>query len=103
MLVSAFYAVAIGIIYIIFYNITWQPTPLYYFLKTAELYASLVIPIGWFALVLIIIYLYWSRMAGYISEIAAASAILIQPDDEDIRLPGDLREIEIKMNQIKMN
>ena len=100
-LMSAFYAVAVGIVYLIFYNVIWQPTPVYYFLKAAQMYASLIIPIGWFVMLLAIIYLYWSKMAGYISEIAAASAILIKPDDEDIRLPADLREIEIKMNQIK--
>jgi two-component system sensor histidine kinase VanS len=38
---------------------------------------------------------------GYIEDIAAASAELVRQDEEDIRLPAELREIEDRMNQIK--
>lgn len=98
---SALYAIVIVAVYYIGYNITWQPTPLYYFFKKAELYTSLLIPIVWFITVLIIIYIYWKKTVGYIEDIAVASMALVQPDDEDIRLPEELREIEDRMNQIK--
>ncbi len=98
---SVLYAIAVFAVYYIGHRITWQPTPLYYFLKRAELYSSLLLPVLWFAILLIIIYIYWKKTVGYIEEIAAASVALVRPDDEDIRLPEELREIEYRMNQIK--
>ncbi len=98
---SVLYAIIVVAAYYIGYRINWQPTPLYYLLKRAELYFSLLVPVLWFAIVLIIIYVYWKKTFGYIEEIAAASMALVQPDDEDIRLPDELREIEDRMNQIK--
>jgi two-component system sensor histidine kinase VanS len=91
----------IAAVYLIGYNIVWQPSPLYYFLKALSLYATILIPVVWFVMVLIIIYIYWSRTVGFIEDIAAASTALAQPNDEDIRLPVELREIEDRMNQIK--
>lgn len=98
---SVLYAVVVAGTYYIAYSITWQPSYLYYFLKGLSLYSTLVIPIVWFIMVLIIIYVYWRKTVSFIEEIATASIALVQPDDEDIRLPEELREIEHRMNQIK--
>ena len=98
---SVLYAIIVAAAYYLGYLITWQPTPLYFLLKRAELYSSLLIPVLWFVIVLIIIYVYWKKTVGYIEEIAAASMALVQPDDKDVRLPEELREIEDRMNQIK--
>jgi two-component system sensor histidine kinase VanS len=99
---SVLYAIFVsGVCYIVKFIITWQPSPLYYALKGLIRYASLLITIVWFMMLLIIIYVYWKKTAGYIEDIAAASMALVQPDDEDIRLPEELREIEDRMNQIK--
>ena len=100
-LVSAFYAGMIVAAYFIVYNITWQPSPLYYLLKTLKDYATILIPLGWLIILLFVIYVYWRRTVGYIEEIAEASRVLVQPDDESIRLPEELREIEDSMNRIK--
>ncbi len=98
---SVVYVIAIAAVYYIVYNITWQPTPLYYLLKGAEALAPFAVPFAWFVMVLIIIYVYWTKTIGYIEDIAAASVSLVQQDDENIRLPEELREIEDRMNQIK--
>ena len=98
---SALYAVMIAAVYLTGYNITWQPSFLYYFLKALMLYSTLLIPLAWFVMVLIIIYFYWSRTVGYIEDIAEASETLVRSDDTDIKLPSELREIEDRMNQIK--
>ena len=98
---TVLYAIFVAAAYIIGYRIVWQPSPLYYILKTALPYSSILIPGFWFAMVLVIIFIYWQRTAGYMENIAAASLALVRQDDEDIRLPEDLREIESRMNQIK--
>ncbi|KPU42975.1 signal transduction histidine-protein kinase BaeS [Oxobacter pfennigii] len=95
------YVVILAFGYLIAHNITWQPSPIYYFLKTVAAYSTLLFPLAWLAMLLFIIYIYWNRTVGYIEDIAAASTALVQPDDDDIRLPEELREIEHKMNQIK--
>ena len=101
-LVSLFYALIIVAAYYIGHVvIIWQPTPLYYLFKRLELYATILVPLGWLVLVLVVIYFEWSRTVGYIEDIAAASAELVRQDEEDIRLPAELREIEDRMNQIK--
>ncbi|MBE5965477.1 MAG: HAMP domain-containing histidine kinase [Lachnospiraceae bacterium] len=100
-LASILYALLIVAAYVIVNRIVWQPSPLYYFLKRVELYAYLLIPVGWIILILAVIYVYWRKTVGYIEDIAAASAALVRQDDEDIRLPAELREIEDRMNQIK--
>lgn len=100
-IVTIVYAIVVATVFYIGHKITWQPTPLYYFLKKVSLYSSLFVPVVWFIMVLIIIYIYWQKTVGYIDDVAVASVALIQSDDDDIRLPEELREIEDKMNQIK--
>jgi len=100
-LASALYAFLLVALYFIGYNVSWQPSPLYYFIKVLLDYATLLIPLGWLVMVLTIIYIYWRRTVGYIEDIAAASMALMLPDDEPIKLPEELREIEDSMNQIK--
>lgn len=100
-IVTIVYAIVVATVFYIGHKITWQPTPLYYFLKKVSLYFSLFVPVVWFIMLLIIIYIYWQKTVGYIDDVAVASVALIQSDDDDIRLPEELREIEDKMNQIK--
>jgi two-component system sensor histidine kinase VanS len=101
-LASVLYVLLIVAVYFIGHRlIIWQTTPMYYLLKRVELYSSLLIPVGWLIMILVVIYIYWRKTAGYIEDIAAASLGLVRPDDEDIRLPVELREIEDRMNQIK--
>ncbi len=91
--------VAVGVF--MAYNTTWQPGPLYSLLKLVQLYMSILVPLVWFLMILLIIYFYWRQTVGYIEDLAAASASLVSSDDEDIRLPEELREVELRMNQIK--
>lgn len=87
--------------YIIHNVITWQPSELYSLLQSLSSYMTILILLFWFAMVLVINYLYWKKTVGYIDVIAEASKELLQLDDEDIKLPEELREIENSMNQIK--
>ena len=100
-LASILYALLIVAAYIIASRMVWQPSLLYFLLKRVELYITLIIPVTWFGMILVVIYIYWRKTAGYIEDIAAASLGLVRSDDEDIRLPAELREIEDRMNQIK--
>lgn len=100
-LASSIYALVLILAVLFINSIIWQPTPLYYFLKTLKGYASEIVLLGWFAIVLFIVYVYWKKTAGYIEDIAVASAALLQQDDDFITLPAELREIEDSMNQMK--
>lgn len=95
------YTLFFAAIFFIGHSITWQTSTLYYFLKIVKKILMVSIPIAWVIIVLGIIYYYWRKTVGYIDDVAVASISLVQPDDEDIRLPEELREIEDKMNQIK--
>lgn len=103
---ATFATILYGILLIAWYYIfhvliIWQPSALYFFLNRLESYSTLLIPLAWLLMILIIIFIHWKRTAGYIEDIARASSMLIQPDDEPIKLPEELREIEDSMNQIK--
>lgn len=79
----------------------WLPYSLHSFLKHVQLYETLLVPLIWVIMVLLIIFFNWKITAGYIEDIANASSMLVQPDDELIKLPPALREIEDSMNQVK--
>lgn len=98
---SVLYIIAVIAVYNIAYRINWQPSLLYYILKSLIPYETLLVPGAWFIMVLFIIYIHWKKTVGFIEDIAVASIALVQPEDEDIRLPEELREIEDRMNQIK--
>ena len=101
-LVTVLYVtILVGGYYIAHYVIIWQATSLYFFLQNLLPYASILIPLAWLFIVLAIIYFYWKETAGYIEDIAEASKLLVQSDEEEIRLPEELRLIEDSMNQIK--
>lgn len=100
-LATVFYGLSLALVYYIGYSITWYPSPVYYLIHGLLPYASLLVPMAWLIMLLAIIYYYWSKTAGYIEEIADASMSLVKPDEEEIRLPEELREIETRMNQIK--
>jgi two-component system sensor histidine kinase VanS len=96
------YAAMIFAVYYIVHNvIIWQPSFLYNILNILEDRVVYILVFVWFVMLFFMIYYYWKKTAGYIEDIAEASKLLIQPDDEDIRLPEELREIENGMNQIK--
>ncbi len=98
---SVLYVMILAAGYFIVRYIIWQPSLLYQFLRSLVLYITILIPVVWLIMVLIIIYSYWNKTAGYIEDVVDASRTLIQPDDEDIKLSEELREIENSMNQIK--
>ncbi len=100
-LASLIYALITILVNYIVHSITWQPTPLYYFFHKIEGYASILVLLVWFFMVLIIIYAYWKKAAGYFENITAASATLVHQDDAIITLPAELREIEDSMNHMK--
>jgi two-component system sensor histidine kinase VanS len=46
---------------------------------------------------------YWRKTLDLISTIAYASEILVKQENEIIRLPNELREVELRMNQAKQD
>lgn len=89
------------IYYIVHRVFIWQNSLLYQVLNRIEYFFPILIPIFLVLLIVAISYFYLGKTIGFIEEIAEASQSLIVPDDEEIRLPEELREIEYSMNQIK--
>ncbi len=54
--------------YIITQVMVWQPTALYWSLKELQKYAIIIVPIFWFFLILIIIFVQWAKTVGYIED-----------------------------------
>lgn len=52
--------------------------------------------------VIIFIY-YWRKTLSYTDTIVSSTEILVRQDDELIHLPPELREVEDKLNNLKMN
>lgn len=98
---SALYTLTVYVARNVVDRIPLRSRVLDYLVHQAKHYSTAVIPIVWLIMVLVIIYVYWRRTVGYIEDIAAASVALVEPDDEDIRLTEELREIQDRMNQIK--
>ena len=102
LLASLGYVLLIAAAYFVLHRmIVWQPSLLYDFLESLEPFVTLLIPVGWLILILAVIYLQWKRTVGYIEQVVTASADLVRPDKEFVRLPEELREVEDRMNQIK--
>jgi len=100
--VTVLYVVAVIAAYNIGYRINWkQSSWLYRLLISVMRYESIIVPGTWFFIVMIIIYIYWRKTVSFIEDIARASMALVKPDDADIRLPEELRDIEERMNRIK--
>ena len=52
---------------------------------------------------LIIFLYYWIRTMGYLDNIIKATEVIYNTEDELIELPSDLKEVEYRMNEIKMD
>jgi two-component system sensor histidine kinase VanS len=86
---------------LIVHSFTWQPSEFYIFLKGLERNIAVCAVLVWTVMAFAVIYVHWKKTARCIGDIAEASKALIQPDDTDIVLPEELREIEHSMNRIK--
>ena len=62
-----------------------------------------VLILGWIILVFCLIIYYWRKSQRFVATIAAASDQLVANDDQFIRLPKELKDIENRMNRVKQD
>lgn len=55
----------------------------------------------WIIGFIVIFFLYWRKTLGYVDTIANASNLLVDPGDDYIHLPPELKQIEDQMNYVK--
>ncbi|WP_069999116.1 sensor histidine kinase [Cellulosilyticum sp. I15G10I2] len=80
----------------------WHRTSnLYWFLKDLDNNRILIILFLWVIGAVIIFLVYWQKTLGYIDVMLEAGKQLVAEDDTLIHLPGELREVENQMNQVK--
>ncbi|ROR28722.1 two-component system sensor histidine kinase VanS [Mobilisporobacter senegalensis] len=87
-----------------FSRFTWYSGDLIYEIlrpinNNIELFLIFVWVIGF----IIIFFIYWRKTLGYVDTIAAASNLLVDPGDDYIHLPPELKQIEEQMNHVKQD
>ena len=102
------YSIAVITLFIVAKNflglfIWYEHDLLYRILNTIDdnyiLFFILVMGLGY----LIIFLYYWIRTMGYLDNIIKATEVIYNTEDELIELPSDLKEVEYRMNEIKMD
>lgn len=78
----------------------WQPYDITY--QFLQLFRTMYILLFIWLLGFIVIFIYYLKKAlSYLDSMVSASSLLVNEDDELIKLPNELYEIEEKMNQVK--
>lgn len=57
----------------------------------------------WLIDVICVIWFYFKKSLGYIDIMVDSSMQLVEDDDKLIRLPGELKDVQDKMNEVKQN
>ncbi len=55
----------------------------------------------WLIGFIIIFFVFWRKTLGYVDTIAKASSLLVETNEDPIRLPAELKQVEDRMNQVK--
>lgn len=96
-LIAAFFASAYT-----FSRFVWHGNELLYpILRGIANNARTFLAFCWLVGFILIFLVYWRKTLGYVDTIAKASSMLITSDEDPIRLPDELKQVEDQMNQIK--
>jgi len=99
--------IAVIIFVLILFKITlgqfiWQPQdPLYRVFKMIDNNAVIITFLASLIGFVFIFSHYWRKTLGFIDTIVAASGVLVEPGENIIELPDELKQVEIRMNQAK--
>lgn len=97
--------VAFGLAWFVSSRKVWYKTDeLYrYVLHPVNEYKIPVVIICWLVGFIVLFLIYWNKTLEYIDAVAQASSELTADDDELIRLPAELKQMQDDMNQIKQD
>jgi two-component system sensor histidine kinase VanS len=85
-----------------FSRFTWHSYDfLYPLLHLIDNYSLPFLLFCWLIGAIIIFMYYWRKTLSYLDAIVKASELLVKRDEDFIRLPQELQDIEAKMNQVK--
>ena len=80
----------------------WQPhDPWFQFFSFFQRNAIPLFLLGSFLGFVVIFAIYWRRTLKFIDDVVRASEVLASPDDQLVQLPVELRDVELRMNQVK--
>lgn len=104
-IISVIYTVSFFTLYYLLYRLaqytTWYPNDETYLLLTSIAYnQTIMFFLYLIGIVIIFIYLLMKSLS-YIDQIIDQSSLLIEENDKEVSLPQDLKEVEIKMNNLK--
>lgn len=74
---------------------------IYTILKIIDYNRFLFLAFCWLLGFIVIFLIYWKKTLGYVDTIVEASNVLVEPGDDFIHLPDELKQVEDQMNQIK--
>lgn len=95
-------ATAIVVGYFILRNFIWYPTDLIYvLLRPIRNNPIPFILIAWMIGFIIIFVYFWRKTLNYVDQIVEASRNLASDNNDYIRLPSELKQVEDRMNAIK--
>ncbi|MBU5332789.1 MAG: vancomycin resistance histidine kinase VanS [Anaerocolumna aminovalerica] len=81
---------------------TWYSEDIIYrILKIIDYNKGLFLGFCWIIGSIVIFLIYWRKTLGYVDTIVEASNELVEPGDDFIHLPDELKQVENQMNQIK--
>lgn len=104
LLTSISLAIALGLAYIVFHMFIFNGSEtIYLFGKMIERNIFWLFVMVGMIVAIIVLWQNWKKSIDYIEVIADAGRQLITADDEFIHLPGELKDIENQMNQVKQD
>ena len=105
LLILLVYTIGFFFLYYIFQRIcsliTWYPEDDIYILFSTIAYNQTIMFFIYLIGVVIIFIFLLMKSLSYIDQIIDQSRILIEENDKEVSLPDDLKEVEIKMNNLK--
>jgi two-component system sensor histidine kinase VanS len=83
-------------------KLTWYGTEIIYpILNLIDDYPLFSLAFFWFVGFFLLYLIFWKKVFGYMDTIVEASNTLVANNDELVRLPAELKEVEDRMNQMK--
>lgn len=98
------FAVLLALLDVIYHKFIFYKEDIVYMLaQVVKNYLPCLFVIIWLIDIIYVILFYWKKSCGYIEVMMHESKELIVDDDKLIHLPVELKEVEDKMNQVKIN
>ena len=101
------FTIGLGVLFVganwFFSQFTWYSGDLLYeILKWLKGYIFPILILVWMIGICVIFFIYWRKVLGFISSVAEAGELMARDDDQLVKLPPELEQIERSMNEVKI-